>query len=72
MEDVPTIAAFHPDFPAVHGGNIGGDGESQSVAAPLAVGFIRPIKALENADIRFNDVCEKDEMLTAVYSALKI
>ena len=48
MEDVPTIAAFHPDFPAVHGGNIGGDGESQSVAAPLAVGFIRPIKALEN------------------------
>ena len=31
-----------------------------------------PIKALENADIRFNDVCEKDEMLSAVYSALKI
>ena len=31
-----------------------------------------PIKALENAEIRFNDVCEKDEMLTAVYSALKI
>ena len=31
-----------------------------------------PIKALENADIRFNDVCEKDEMLSTVYSALKI
>ena len=31
-----------------------------------------PIKALENAEIRFKDVCEKDEILTAVYSALKI
>ena len=31
-----------------------------------------PIKALENAEIRFKDVCEKDEMLSAVYSALKI
>ena len=31
-----------------------------------------PIKALENADIRFKEVCEKNEMLSAVYSALKI
>lgn len=31
-----------------------------------------PIKALENATVRFKDVCEKDEMLAAVYSALGI
>ncbi|MBR7132957.1 MAG: threonine synthase [Clostridia bacterium] len=31
-----------------------------------------PIKALENAAVRFNTVCEKQEMLGAVYSALGI
>ena len=31
-----------------------------------------PIKALENAKVRFNELCEKDEMLTAVYKALGI
>ena len=31
-----------------------------------------PIKALENATVRFKEICEKDEMLDAVYSALGI
>ena len=31
-----------------------------------------PIAALENATVRFNDVCEKGNMLNAVYSALNI
>jgi len=31
-----------------------------------------PIKALETAKVRFNQLCEKDEMLTAVYDALGI
>ena len=31
-----------------------------------------PIKALENAEVRFNEVCDKDKMLDAVYEALKI
>ncbi|MGI6279272.1 MAG: threonine synthase [Acutalibacteraceae bacterium] len=31
-----------------------------------------PIKALENAQIRFNQVCRKEDMLKAVYSALGI
>ncbi len=31
-----------------------------------------PIKALENAEVRFKEICEKDEMLKAVYSALGI
>ncbi len=31
-----------------------------------------PIKALENATVRFKDICEKDDMLTAVYNALGI
>ncbi|MBE6750605.1 MAG: threonine synthase [Ruminococcaceae bacterium] len=31
-----------------------------------------PIKALENAKVRFKEICEKDEMLSAVYSALSI
>ena len=31
-----------------------------------------PIKALENANVRFNDICEKEQMLSAVYSALGI
>ena len=31
-----------------------------------------PIKALENAKVRFNEVCEKEDMLKAVYSALGI
>ena len=32
----------------------------------------QPIKALENAEIRFKEICEKDQMLSAVYSALGI
>lgn len=32
----------------------------------------KPIKALENAAIRFKDICEKDEMVSSVYSALGI
>ncbi|MBQ8794375.1 MAG: threonine synthase, partial [Clostridia bacterium] len=31
-----------------------------------------PIKALENAEVRFKEICEKDNMLSAVYSALGI
>ena len=31
-----------------------------------------PIKALENANVRFKEICEKDEMLSAVYKALGI
>ncbi len=31
-----------------------------------------PIKALENATVRFKELCEKEEMLTAVYKALGI
>ena len=31
-----------------------------------------PIKALENATVRFKEICEKDDMLNAVYSALNI
>lgn len=31
-----------------------------------------PIKALENAKVRFTDVCEKQDMLSAVYKALGI
>ncbi len=31
-----------------------------------------PIKALETAQVRFNEICEKDEMLDAVYKALGI
>lgn len=31
-----------------------------------------PIKALEKAEVRFNEVCDKDKMLLAVYSALGI
>ena len=31
-----------------------------------------PIAALENATVRFNDICEKENMLNAVYSALNI
>ncbi|MBQ9977289.1 MAG: threonine synthase [Clostridia bacterium] len=31
-----------------------------------------PIAELENAKVRFNEICDKTEMLSAVYSALKI
>ena len=31
-----------------------------------------PIKALENAKVRFKELCEKDDMLSAVYGALGI
>ncbi len=31
-----------------------------------------PIKALENAEVRFKDICEKEDMLNAVYKALNI
>lgn len=31
-----------------------------------------PIKALENANIKFNEICEKNEMQSVVYSALGI
>ena len=31
-----------------------------------------PIKALENANVRFKNICDKDDMLKAVYSALEI
>lgn len=31
-----------------------------------------PIKSLENAKVRFNEVCRKEDMLNAVYSALLI
>ena len=31
-----------------------------------------PIKALENATVRFKEICEKDNMLSSVYKALGI
>ena len=31
-----------------------------------------PIKALENSKVRFKEICEKEEMLSSVYKALKI
>ena len=31
-----------------------------------------PIKALENADVRFKEICEKEDMLESVYKALNI
>ena len=31
-----------------------------------------PIKALENAEVRFKEICEKETMLSAVYKALGI
>ncbi|MBQ6847325.1 MAG: threonine synthase [Clostridia bacterium] len=31
-----------------------------------------PIKALENAEVRFKEICDKSEMLSSVYKALKI
>ena len=31
-----------------------------------------PIKALENATVRFKEIRQKDDMLSAVYSALEI
>ena len=31
-----------------------------------------PIKALENAEVRFKEICNKEDMLKAVYSALSI
>ncbi len=31
-----------------------------------------PIKALENAEVRFKEICEKDQMLQSLYKALKI
>ena len=31
-----------------------------------------PIAALENATVRFNEICDKENMLNAVYSALNI
>ena len=40
--------------------------EETSTQAP------NPIKALENAKVRFKQICEKDDMLNAVYSALGI
>lgn len=40
--------------------------EETSTAIPA------PIAALENATVRFKEICEKDNMLSAVYSALKI
>lgn len=32
----------------------------------------KPIAALENAEVRFKEICEKEELLGAVYSALSI
>ena len=31
-----------------------------------------PIKALENAQVRFKEICDKDDLLTSVYKALNI
>ena len=31
-----------------------------------------PIKMLENAEVRFKEICDRDKMLDAVYEALKI
>ena len=49
------------------------------VARPRAQGQLitnteipEPIKALENAEVRFKEICEKDTMLSAVYKTLGI
>jgi hypothetical protein len=31
-----------------------------------------PLMALENAEVRFNEICEKDNMLSSVYGVLGI
>lgn len=42
------------------------------LAAETATEIPAPIKALETATVRFKEICEKDKMLPAVYSALNI
>ena len=42
------------------------------LSSKTATEIPEPIKALENATIRFKEICEKDKMLESVYSALKI
>lgn len=42
------------------------------LSSKTATEIPEPIKALENATVRFKEICEKDEMLESVYSALKI
>ena len=42
------------------------------LSSKTATEIPEPIKALENATVRFKEICEKDEMLNSVYSALKI
>ena len=47
-------------------GNVRVLSEVTSTAVPA------PISALENAEVRFNDTCGRDEMLSAVYKSLGI
>lgn len=42
------------------------------LSSKTATEIPEPIKALENATVRFKEICEKDKMLESVYSALKI
>ena len=52
-----------------------GDGEFDTVrilSEETNTEIPSPIKALENAEVRFRDICEKQDMLKAVYKALGI
>ncbi len=42
------------------------------LANETATEIPKPIRALENAQVRFKEICEKDQILTSVYKALNI
>lgn len=42
------------------------------LSSETATEIPEPIRALENAEVRFKELCEKEEMLQSVYHALKI
>lgn len=42
------------------------------LSAITATDIPQPISALENAEVRFNEICDKENMLEAVYTALGI
>ena len=66
-------------FPASVIKGIGGDADTDNEFELFArlnnmtgVAVPASLANLENADVRFKDVCEKDEMIKAVYDFLKI
>ncbi len=58
---------------AVGGQNVESEFETvRLLAEKTATEIPEPIKALENATVRFKEICEKEDMLEAVYGALGI